>query len=144
MAVVVSRPSPSIADTSPAAAHTFGFEASGTYLGRTARPKATNATAGSLPNWPPAAVAGRRSTGGAAGSDRRGTGRCLLANSAKGYYRKKDGTPSGWLDHIQLVLDKHLADLYGRTPAADFGPKAFKAIRQRWLTPAIPAPTSTS
>ncbi len=49
----------------------------------------------------------------------------------KGYYRKKDGTPSGWLDHIQLVLDKHLADLYGRTPAADFGPKAFKAIRQR-------------
>ena len=52
-------------------------------------------------------------------------------SSAKGYYRKKDGTPSGWLDHIQLVLDKHLADLYGRTPAADFGPKAFKAIRQR-------------
>ena len=52
-------------------------------------------------------------------------------NSAKGYYRKKDGTPSGWLDHIHLVLDKHLADLYGRTPAADFGPKAFKAIRQR-------------
>jgi integrase len=49
----------------------------------------------------------------------------------KGYYRKKDGTPSGWLDHIQLVLDKHLAELYGRTPAADFGPKAFKAIRQR-------------
>jgi len=49
----------------------------------------------------------------------------------KGYYRKKDGTPSGRLDHIQLVLDKHLAALYGRTPAADFGPKAFKAIRQR-------------
>ena len=48
----------------------------------------------------------------------------------KGYYRKKDGTPSGWLDHIQLVLDKHLAGLYGHTPAADFGPKAFKAIRQ--------------
>ena len=49
----------------------------------------------------------------------------------KGYYRKKDGTPSGWLDHIQLVLHKHLAELYGHTPAADFGPKAFKAIRQR-------------
>jgi integrase len=48
----------------------------------------------------------------------------------KGYYRKKDGTPSGWLDHIQLVLDKHLSELYGRTPAADFEPKAFKAIRQ--------------
>ncbi len=45
----------------------------------------------------------------------------------KGYYRKKDGTPSGWLDHIHLVLHTHLAGLYGRTPAADFGPKAFKA-----------------
>jgi integrase len=42
-----------------------------------------------------------------------------------------DGTPSGWLDHIHLVLHKHLAELYGRTPAVDFGPKAFKAIRQR-------------
>jgi integrase len=49
----------------------------------------------------------------------------------QGYYRKKDGTPSGWLDHIQLVLDKHLSGLYGRTPAVDFGPKAFKAVRQR-------------
>ena len=47
-----------------------------------------------------------------------------------GYYRKKDGTPSGWLDHIHLVLHSHLAGLYGRTPAADFGPKSFKAIRQ--------------
>jgi len=49
---------------------------------------------------------------------------------AQGYYRKKDGTPSGWLRHIHLVLHKHLAGLYGHTPAADFGPKAFKAIRK--------------
>ena len=49
---------------------------------------------------------------------------------ALGYYRKKDGTPSGWLRHIHLVLNKHLAGLYGHTPATDFGPKAFKAIRQ--------------
>jgi len=48
----------------------------------------------------------------------------------QGYYRKKDGTPSGWLDHIHLVLHSHLAGLYGRTLAADFGPKSFKAIRQ--------------
>ncbi len=48
----------------------------------------------------------------------------------QGYYRKKDGTPSGWLRHIHLVLKTHLSGLYGRTPAADFGPKAFKAIRQ--------------
>ena len=46
------------------------------------------------------------------------------------YYRKRDGTPSGWLSHIHLVLHKHLSALYGHTPAADFGPKAFKAIRQ--------------
>ena len=49
---------------------------------------------------------------------------------AEGYYRKKDGTPSGWLAHIHLVLHRHLAKLYGYTPAAQFGPKAFKAIRQ--------------
>ena len=30
-----------------------------------------------------------------------------------------------------MVLDKHLSGLYGRTPAADFGPKSFNAIRQR-------------
>jgi integrase len=49
---------------------------------------------------------------------------------AQGYYRKKDGTPGGWLRHIRLALHKHLSRLYGRTPAANFGPKAFKAIRQ--------------
>jgi len=48
----------------------------------------------------------------------------------QGYYRKKDGTPRGWLDHIHLVLHTHHSGLYGRTPAAEFGPKAFKAIRQ--------------
>jgi integrase len=49
---------------------------------------------------------------------------------AKGYYRRKDGTPSGWLAHIRLMLTKHLSGLYGRTPAAEFGPRSFKAIRQ--------------
>jgi integrase len=49
----------------------------------------------------------------------------------QGYYRKKDGTPSGWLRHIHLTLHQHLCGLYGRIPAAEFGPKAFKAIRQR-------------
>ena len=49
---------------------------------------------------------------------------------AKDYYRKRDGTPSGWLTHIRLVLTKYLSRLYGRTLAVEFGPKAFKAIRQ--------------
>ena len=48
---------------------------------------------------------------------------------AQGYYRKKDGSPSGWLAHIRLIL-RHLSGLYGRTPAADFGPRSFKVIRQ--------------
>ncbi|MGD0901089.1 MAG: site-specific integrase [Thermoguttaceae bacterium] len=49
---------------------------------------------------------------------------------AKGYYRRKDGTPSGWLAHIRLMLTRHLSGLYGRTPAVEFGPRSFKAIRQ--------------
>jgi integrase len=55
---------------------------------------------------------------------------CAYWKFANGYYRKKDGTPSGWLKHIQLVLSKHLSGLYGRTPATEFGPLKFKAIRQ--------------
>ncbi len=49
---------------------------------------------------------------------------------AQEYYRKPDGTPSGWLDHIRLVLTKHLCALYGRTAASEFGPRSFKAVRQ--------------
>jgi integrase len=48
----------------------------------------------------------------------------------KTYYRRKDGTPSDWLNPIHLTLHTHLCGLYGRTPAAEFGPKKFKAIRQ--------------
>ncbi len=49
----------------------------------------------------------------------------------QGYYRKKDGTPSGWLNHIHLVLHTHLAqDCTVEHRPQEFGPKAFKAIRQ--------------
>ncbi len=47
----------------------------------------------------------------------------------EGYYQK-NGQPSGWLRHIHLMLSTHLVPLYGETLAAEFGPKAFKAIRQ--------------
>ncbi len=47
----------------------------------------------------------------------------------QGYYVLKDGQPSGWLDHIQLVL-RLLRETYGRTQAGEFGPKRFKAFRQ--------------
>ena len=44
----------------------------------------------------------------------------------KGYYRKKDGTPSGWLDHIQLVLDKHLAELVRPHSGRRLRPQGFQ------------------
>lgn len=47
----------------------------------------------------------------------------------QGWYVLKDGRPSGWLDHIHLVL-RLLRETYGRTPAAEFGPKRFKAFRE--------------
>ena len=46
----------------------------------------------------------------------------------QGWY-VKDGKPTGWQDHIRLVL-RLLRETYGRTPAAEFGPKRFKAFRQ--------------
>ncbi len=50
----------------------------------------------------------------------------------KGCYRRKDGTQSEWLAHTHVVLHSHLSDMYGHTPAADFG-KGFKAIRRRLI-----------
>ncbi|MCY2987192.1 MAG: site-specific integrase [Planctomycetota bacterium] len=47
---------------------------------------------------------------------------------AEGYY-VKNGQPSGWLAHIRLII-KRLCGLYGREPAATFGPVKFKAVRQ--------------
>ena len=48
---------------------------------------------------------------------------------ARGYY-VKNGKPSGWQVHIKMVL-RLVRETYGHTPAADFGPLAFKAIRGR-------------
>ena len=44
-------------------------------------------------------------------------------------YYVKNGKPSGWLDHIRLMLRK-VREIYGLTPAVDFGPLKLKAIRQ--------------
>ena len=48
---------------------------------------------------------------------------------AEGYF-VKNGKPSGWLVHIKLVL-RMMRQVYGHTPAVEFGPIAFKAIRAR-------------
>ncbi len=44
-------------------------------------------------------------------------------------YYTKNGKPSGWLDHIRLMLRK-IRETYGRTPAGEFGPRKLKTIRQ--------------
>ncbi len=50
----------------------------------------------------------------------------------RGYYRRPDGTPGAEQDNIKLAL-RPLRQLYGFTPAADFGPVALKAIRQSMI-----------
>jgi hypothetical protein len=49
---------------------------------------------------------------------------------AQGYYRLADGSPSRELEHFESSLRPAL-DLYGNKLAADFGPLALKAVRQR-------------
>ena len=48
---------------------------------------------------------------------------------AEGYYRLPDGSPSRELEHYDLAL-RPLLDLYGRTLAREFGPKALQALRE--------------
>jgi integrase len=48
---------------------------------------------------------------------------------ADAYYRRPDGTPTGELQNFVHAL-RPLKDLYGTTPARDFGPKSLKAVRQ--------------
>ncbi|MCC6795244.1 MAG: site-specific integrase [Candidatus Hydrogenedentes bacterium] len=49
------------------------------------------------------------------------------------YYVRPDGTPSGGLDRVRNAL-KVLRDLYGGTPAAEFGPLKLRALREKWLS----------
>lgn len=45
------------------------------------------------------------------------------------HYRKPDGTPAGELGNVRDAL-KPLRRLYGQTPAAEFGPRALKSLRE--------------
>ena len=51
---------------------------------------------------------------------------------AKGYYVEPDGKPSQSIDGFRAPL-RELKQLYGRTNAAEFGPRALKTIRQRFI-----------
>jgi integrase len=48
---------------------------------------------------------------------------------AQAYYRHTDGTPTGEDRHFAVSL-RPLRELYGSTPARDFGPKGLLAVRQ--------------
>lgn len=50
----------------------------------------------------------------------------------KQYYRRADGTPTNEISNIQQAL-RPLKQLYGRTPAAEFGPRRLRSVRQ-WMT----------
>lgn len=51
---------------------------------------------------------------------------------AETYYRRADGTPTSELNVYRSAC-RPLVRLYGSTPAADFGPKALKAVRQQMI-----------
>jgi integrase len=51
------------------------------------------------------------------------------------YYRKPDGTPTSEQDTIRQAL-RPLKRLYSRTPVAEFGPRALKALRHVMITDA--------
>ena len=51
---------------------------------------------------------------------------------ARSYYVKLDGTPTGEADAVKAAL-RPLMQVYGETRAADFGPRALKAVRQRMV-----------
>jgi integrase len=48
------------------------------------------------------------------------------------HYRGPDGHPTGETQHVKVVC-RAVRELYGMTPAADFGPLALKAVRQRFV-----------
>ncbi|HEX4000818.1 MAG TPA: site-specific integrase [Pirellulales bacterium] len=51
---------------------------------------------------------------------------------AKGYYRGPDGKPTTETANFKPIM-RRLKKLYGRTPAANFGPLALKAVRQEMV-----------
>ena len=51
---------------------------------------------------------------------------------ARTHYRRADGTPTDQVAEFKAVA-RPLHDLYGATSVADFGPLAFKAVRQHFI-----------
>lgn len=51
---------------------------------------------------------------------------------AEGYYRRPDGSPTHELAELKVTL-RPVRELYGHTPAAEFGPLGLKAVRGRMV-----------
>jgi integrase len=51
---------------------------------------------------------------------------------AKQHYRRDDGTPTRELRDYKFII-RHVRELYGETRAANFGPLALKAMRQKFI-----------
>lgn len=50
----------------------------------------------------------------------------------RSYYRRPDGTLSEEVRNIEIAI-KPLRELYGRANASEFGPRALKTVRQRYI-----------
>ncbi|HEY8747121.1 MAG TPA: tyrosine-type recombinase/integrase [Tepidisphaeraceae bacterium] len=57
-----------------------------------------------------------------------------FSDYAAKYYRHPDGTSTGEYENFKLAL-RHLKRLYGRLPAADFGPLKLRALREEMIKP---------
>lgn len=58
---------------------------------------------------------------------------CLLfLTHAERHYRRADGTPTDEVNNLKQTI-KVVRDLYAHLPAAEFGPLALKAVRQRMI-----------
>ncbi|HWE36751.1 MAG TPA: site-specific integrase [Isosphaeraceae bacterium] len=98
------------------------------YLGKHGSPESREAYDRLVAEW---LSRGRRPPAGPATAAGPTVNEVILAycRFAESYYRNADGTSAPELDNVRLSL-RPIRQLYGRTPAADFGPSALKAIRE--------------
>jgi integrase len=100
------------------------------YLGKHGTPASQEAYRRKVSEWLTAGVLTRR-VELTFGSVELSVNELILAfwGHAEGYYRRDDGTPAAELENLRLAL-RPLKQLYGGTPASEFGPLALKAVRQ--------------
>lgn len=52
---------------------------------------------------------------------------------AQGYYRNPDGSPTSEIESLRYAM-RPLADLYGNTEAADFGPRCLRTVQNKMVS----------